>query len=217
MQRLPPPASSCPRPSAFHRPYSNVNSIGAGTVNTNVTLTGNSVTNDRAISGANHEAFLMTVDGGTCTFQVDGNTFTSNDTDATFDVQVNAGKLDAYEAGVIRENSFTNGDTTASSRGYRMSANNTSTINLRLLDNTAAAASGEMPFLLERDAGAAFGVALLNPQPDAGGFTAQNVNQRNGGTGAYADYDTGWVIEFQPDPAPPTPPVDLGFTHLDEP
>ena len=98
-----------------------------------------------------------------------------------------------------------------------MSANNTSTINLNLLDNSAAAASGEMPFLLERDAGAAFGVVLLNPQPDGGGFTAQNVNQRNGGTGDYSAYDTGWVIEFLPDATPPTPPADLGFTHLDEP
>ena len=64
--------------------------------------------------------------------------------------------------------------------------------------------------------GGSFGVVLLNPQPDSEGFTAQNVNQRNGGTGTYAEYVTDEPRGSSSSCRIPLlrAPISLGFTSL---
>ena len=176
----------------------------AGT--TNVTLSGNQVANT---SGS--EAVLLTVNGGTTNFLADQtNTFSSNSASATLFAQANnSSTLNA----TIQDNNLSNGN----GRALEVENNDVAAVQLSMLDNVASSGSVPgKPYLLDKNGGS-FGVVLLNPQPDSGGFTAQNVNQRNGGTGTYAEYvsnNATWVIEFLPDPTPPSAPISLGFTSL---
>ena len=60
----------------------------------------------------------------------------------------------------------------ANGRGLEIENNNVAAVRLSLLDNQASSGSvPAKPFLLDKNGGS-FGVVLLNPQPDSEGFTA---------------------------------------------
>ena len=180
--------------------------VGAGTAN-NITLNGNSVNNS-----SGQEAVLVTVNGAgtTANFLAENNSLSNSSASATLSAQANdSSTLNA----TIHNNTLSNGN----GRALEVANDDVAAVQLSMLDNSASSGSVPgKPYLLQKNGGS-FGVVLLNPQPDSEGFTAQNVNQRNGGTGTYAEYVTDnatWVIEFLPDAAPPTAPISLGFTSL---
>ena len=206
--------------------------ISSGANKTYITMDGNSIS-QTAAAGTTQQALHLNAGAGTCYFEATNNSFSSQDTTqlgsvteygASFDVEAKGGTLNA----TIHDNTFNSGTPSVSSttaRGFRMAAMGGS-VKLSLLDNVGSADSGAAPFLCYKNAGSSFGVELLKT-PDATVITDKTpeVNVRNGGSGAYSDYDApnttpaeaGWVIEFLPDGAATlTPPMDLGFGNLSE-
>lgn len=199
----------------------NVDGVGINLIVEGNAVTSNITANDNVVSTENHEALLLSVnDSGTKTIniEVNDNTMSNDSTLSTISLQAD-GKV-ALNA-TVEGNVLTNNSTTTG-RVFEAEANYSSAnVQLSLLNNNAwtlGAGNSATPFLLNKVAGTFKVVSLGGPG------TVSALNTSNGGTGDYDDYNApnvtpaaaDWVIEFLPDAAPLTPPLNLGFGNLNE-
>jgi len=155
------------------------------------------VTDTNIAQGNAQSAMSVVAQSGTTNVLVQGNNMSNSGANSTFYAQANNAAVLNATVGTATGttgtgNTFSNG----ADQAFEMQSTGSSVVRLNLLDNQGSSANmAATPFLLTRTNGS-FGIVLLNPADPA---TTQCVNERNGGTGKYANYPTNWRIDLGAD------------------